>query len=81
MNTGSLATQRKANVRAGRSGRVRRPVAARKASYEQSVRINISLPPGLDQRKQELCVKFSFPSFSDYVQARIRKDLGIDLAA
>lgn len=53
----------------------------RKASYKQSIRINISLPPGLDDRKSEVCLKFLMPTFSDYVQARMRRDLGIDLAA
>lgn len=53
----------------------------RKAGYQQSVRINISLPPSLDQRKNEVCSKYSLATFSDYVQARMRRDLGIDLAA
>lgn len=56
------------------------PPPRRKNSYHQSVRINLSLPAALDERKTELCLKFSMPTFSDYVQARMRRDLGIDLA-
>ena len=66
VRTGSLAVGRK---------------GMRKAGYQQSIRINISLPPALDQRKQELCQKFAMASFSDWVQAHMRKDLGIELAA
>jgi hypothetical protein len=51
----------------------------RKAGYQQSVRINISLPPTLDARKGEVCAKFSFSTFSDWVQAHLRKDLGIEI--
>ncbi len=52
-----------------------------KAGYKTSVRINLSLPPSLDERKEEICRKYAMPTFSDYVQARMRKDLGIELAA
>lgn len=52
-----------------------------KKEYHQAVRVNISLPPGLDDRKSELLRKFALPDFSSYIQARMRKDLGIELPA
>jgi hypothetical protein len=52
-----------------------------KKDYQQAVRINISLPPTLDGRKGELLLKFGLTDFSSYIQARMRKDLGIELAA
>ena len=52
-----------------------------KKNYNQSVRLNISVPPALDDRKGELLRKFGFADFSGYIQARMRKDLGIELSA
>jgi hypothetical protein len=54
---------------------------SRKPSYNRSVRLNISLPPLLDSRKAEIVQRFGFPDFSGYIQARMRKDLGIELTA
>lgn len=53
----------------------------RKAGYTRSVRLNISLPPLLVGRKDELLRKFGLPDFSGYIQARMRKDLGLELVA
>lgn len=52
----------------------------RKMEYEHAVRIHISLPPVLDGRKNELCRKFGYGSFSDYVQAKMRTDLSLELS-
>lgn len=60
---------------------VRHRPAKKKAAYQQSIRINISLPPLLDERKDEVCRKYAMGSFSDYIQARMRRDLGIELLA
>ena len=49
-----------------------------KPAYCKSVRLNISLPPALDSRKNEVLVKFGFTDFSGYIQARLRKDLGLE---
>jgi hypothetical protein len=54
---------------------------SRKRASQRSVRRNISLPPQLDSQAELLAQRFAFPSFSDYIQARMRKDLGLDLAA
>lgn len=53
---------------------------SRKAEYKKAVRLNITLPPVLDGRKNELLLKFGISDFSSYVQARMRKDLGLDFA-
>lgn len=53
----------------------------RRPAFGQAVRINISLPPALLQRAPELLVKYGFNGLSDYYQARMRKDLGLDLVA
>jgi len=52
-----------------------------KRMSQRAVRRNISLPPQLDMMAETLAQKFAFASFSDYVQARMRKDAGIELAA
>lgn len=52
-----------------------------KANYNKAVRINISLPPVLDDRKTEVLRKFGFTDFSSYIQARLRKDLGLEFTA
>jgi hypothetical protein len=56
-------------------------VRAKKKEYDCAVRRNISLPPSLDRIADQIAAKYSFSSFSDYVQARLRKDAGIELAA
>lgn len=53
--------------------------ALHKAEYQRCVRVNISLPPELDGRKNELCRKFAMPGFSDWVQAEMRRALGLDI--
>lgn len=55
--------------------------STRKKDYSKSVRLNISLPPLLDDRKAEVVTKYGLSDFSGYVQARMRKDLGLELAA
>jgi len=60
--------------------RIMKPIR-RKAEYNKSVRLNISLPPCLDARKNEVLQKFGFSDFSGYIQARLRKDLGIEFSA
>lgn len=57
-----------------------KPKAVKRSSM-RAVRRNISLPPQLDQIADQVAARFAFGSFSDYVQARIRKDAGIELAA
>lgn len=52
-----------------------------KRASQRAVRRNISMPPQLDQIADAIAAKFAFASFSDYVQARLRKDAGLDLAA
>lgn len=54
---------------------------ARKRGSEKAVRRNISLPPELDRMADQIAAKYAYSSFSDYVQARLRKDAGIELAA
>jgi hypothetical protein len=55
--------------------------ARRRQAYANSVRVNISLPPKLHERVPELLTKHGFSGLSDYYQARMRKDLGMDLVA
>ena len=55
--------------------------SARKAGYAKCVRLNISIDPALDSRKEELIRKFALSDFSGYIQARMRKDLGLELVA
>jgi len=50
-----------------------------KRDSERAVRRNISLPPELDRLADSIASKYAFPSFSDYVQARLRKDAGLEL--
>jgi Arc/MetJ-type ribon-helix-helix transcriptional regulator len=52
-----------------------------KRPSERCVRRNVSLPPKLDVEADALARKFAFATFSDYVQARMRKDLGLELVA
>jgi Arc/MetJ-type ribon-helix-helix transcriptional regulator len=52
----------------------------RKQSYEQALPVNITLPPILHAEIENVCRKYAFSSFSDYVRARIRKDVGMDLS-
>lgn len=52
-----------------------------KRPSQKCVRRNVSLPPKLDQEADSLARKYAFATFSDYVQARMRKDLGLDLVA
>lgn len=59
--------------------RMKSNLSRRKKDYTKSVRLNISLPPGLDNRKSEVVLKFGFSDFSGYIQARMRKDLGLEL--
>lgn len=49
------------------------PHKRNKKEYQVAVRINISLPPGLDNRKGELLRKYELPDFSSYIQARMRR--------
>jgi hypothetical protein len=56
-------------------------IKRRHSVVTQSVRINISLPPVLVQRTPELLNKYGFTGLSDYYQARMRKDLGLDLVS
>lgn len=59
-----------------------RPAASpRKKDYERAVRRNISLSPILDRLADDTARKFGFSTFSDYVQGRLRKDAGLELAA
>jgi hypothetical protein len=51
----------------------------RKRESERVIRRNICLPPELDRRSGAVLAKFGFSSFSDYVQARLRKDSGLEL--
>jgi Arc/MetJ-type ribon-helix-helix transcriptional regulator len=53
----------------------------RKRGSQHAVRRNISLPPELDRIAEAVASKYAFGSFSDYIQARMRKDWGIDLPA
>lgn len=52
-----------------------------KRSYEKAVRVNITLPPLLHQESDALLKKYKFTCLSEYFQARMRRDLGLDLAA
>lgn len=52
-----------------------------KRSSQKAVRRNISLPPQLDRLAEAVANKFGFGTFSDYVQARLRKDAGMELPA
>jgi len=54
----------------------------RKRISQKATRRNISLPPALDAVAETVALKYGFATFSDYVQARIRKDHGgFELAA
>lgn len=57
------------------------PSGRRKSRYHTSVRINVSLPIGLHSRVPELLNRYGFVGLSDYYQARMRKDLGLELTA
>jgi hypothetical protein len=53
----------------------------RKARYKRAVRTTITLPPALFEASREVIHKRGFVGLSDYVQARLRADAGLDLAA
>lgn len=53
----------------------------RKRRYQRAVRFNVTLPPSLVPRLERLILRHSFNGPSDYLQARIRKDTGLDLKA
>lgn len=59
---------------------IEKPRLGKRAS-ECAVRRNISLPPELDRLAEAVTRKYCFASFSDYIQARLRKDAGIELAS
>lgn len=52
---------------------------SRKRQSSTAVRRNISLPPQLDLVADSVAQKYAFPSFSDYVQGCLRRDMGIEL--
>ncbi len=56
-------------------------IKTNKRQSQKAVRRNISLPPQLDAMADSIATKFAFGNFSDYVQARLRKDAGIELVA
>lgn len=52
---------------------------AKKPAHLKCVRINITLPPVLLDASTGVFRKHGFAGLSDYVQARLRKDAGLDL--
>lgn len=48
-----------------------------KPHYDRAIKVHISLPPTLDGRKNELCRKLGFSSFSHYIQSKMRADLSL----
>lgn len=55
--------------------------ARAKPAYARAVRINVSIPITLHARVPELLNRFGYGGLSDYYQARMRKDLGLELGA
>lgn len=51
---------------------------ARKAQQKRVIRANITLPPRLWEAAQSLVSKGGYVGLSDYVQARIRRDAGLE---
>ncbi len=52
-----------------------------KRENEKSVRVNITVPPALMSVVPDIIKKHGFSCFADYIQARIRKDAGLEIAA
>lgn len=50
----------------------------RKRDHEKVIRRNITLPPALDARAKAFFRTAGFIGLSDYVQSRLRLDLGTD---
>lgn len=55
-----------------------KPTRAQKRHSERARPRNISLPPELDRQVGAVLIKYGYGSFSDYVQAHIRKDAGLE---
>ena len=60
---------------------MRRRTKSKKHDYDKAVRINLTIHPSLHSEMGTLLRKFKFAGPSEYIQARMRKDLGLDLAA
>jgi hypothetical protein len=50
-----------------------------KRRHEKAVRVNITIQPLLFNASEELVKKYGFNGLSDYIQARIRQDAGLEL--
>ena len=52
----------------------------RKYSHQAAVPVNVTLPPLLHTKLYEVITRLGFSGPSDYFQARIRADAGLQLA-
>lgn len=51
----------------------------RKRASDRAVRFNVTMPPSLAQEMEKIRRQYGFAGPSDYLQARVRKDAGLEL--
>ena len=51
-----------------------------KRLHQRAVRTTVTLPPALFDASREIILRYGYTGLSDYLQARIRRDSGMESA-